>query len=126
MMNNSRRSSYFVEGVIAVLLALFGLIWTVNVVSRLSSRGEMLASFGVLFICVAVVIAVYCFKKAAEAGRCENEYDNEIIKNILLTDGKAGNYGKKEAHEEKAKFCPYCGTPASGYFDTCLNCGKKL
>jgi hypothetical protein len=126
MMNNSRRSSYFVEGVIAVLLALLGLIWTVNVVSRLSSREDMLASFGVLFICVAVVIAVYCFKKAAEAGRCENEYDNEIIKNISLTDGKAGNYGKKETHEEKEKFCPHCGTPASGYFDTCLNCGKKL
>lgn len=53
------RGPSMMGGVISIIIGLFGVFWTVMV---LSAGGGFMAIFGILFIIIAIVQAVYNFK----------------------------------------------------------------
>ena len=90
--------------------------------------GGVFALFGIIFIAVAVVQAIYNFKNATG----KNRYSAfDITDSSEEPDPLNERFGNPQATTQKKndvdnKFCPYCGTPVEGDFEFCNNCGKKL
>lgn len=111
-------------GVMSIVVAVFGIFWTVMAASI--GAGPF-ALFGLVFIAVAVIQAVYHFKNATGKNRY-SAFD--------ITDGHEEpdplNVRFGEQSEETAsvdtdhRFCPYCGTAVASDFEFCNQCGKKL
>lgn len=123
-------------GVMSVLMALFGVLWICAVAD---SGGGWLALFGVVFVGIAVVNAVYSFRNA----RRRNRYSTfDIVDSAEEPDpldpSSAGQGGvapyrtdpdsaeSGSAKPGSARFCPYCGRRAAPDHVFCSNCGKKL
>ena len=119
------RGPSFMGGVMSVLIGLFGVVWTVVVAS---TGGGVFALFGIIFIAVAVVQAVYNFNNATG----KNRYSAfDITDSSEEPDPLNERFGNAQAAQQAMtdvdnKFCPYCGTPVAGDFEYCNNCGKKL
>lgn len=119
------RGPSFIGGVMSILVGLFGVVWTVLATS---AGGGVFALFGVIFIAAAVVQAIYNFKNATG----KNRYSAfEISDSSEEPDPLNERFGNSQTNSQKKydvdnKFCPYCGTPVSGDFEYCNNCGKKL
>ncbi len=60
------RGPSFMGGVMSILVGLFGVVWTVIAAS---AGGGFFALFGIIFIAVAVVQAIYNFKNATGKNR---------------------------------------------------------
>ncbi len=121
------RGPSFMGGIMSVFAGLFGVVWTVIAVGM---GGGLFSLFGIVFIAVAAVNAVYNFKNATGKNRYSefditegneepdplNEYFGESVDNSY--ENRKSVVGNK--------FCPYCGTPVEENFEFCNNCGKKL
>ncbi|MBQ8210034.1 MAG: zinc ribbon domain-containing protein [Clostridia bacterium] len=117
------RGPSFMGGVISIFVGLFGVLWTVLVAS---SGGGIFALFGLIFVAIAVVQAVYNFKNATGKNRY-SQYDiTEGDEEPDPLNERFGSYTKEYKTDTDSKFCPYCGTPVSADFEFCNNCGKKL
>ncbi|MGN1443108.1 MAG: zinc-ribbon domain-containing protein [Acutalibacteraceae bacterium] len=122
------RGPSMIGGIIGIAVALFGVFWTILAI-RIGG-GFILVPFGIIFVVIAVVIAVYNFKNATGKNRY-SEYD--ITDNNEEPDPWNERFGKKNNPPEvkpndgsKANFCPYCGEKADKDFEFCKNCGRKL
>lgn len=114
------RGPSMMSGISAVFAALFGVYWTV-MASRASGA---FALFGVFFVMVAVVQAVYNFKNATG----KNRYSAfDITENGVEADPLNERFGEvNNVRASGAKFCPYCGAPAKEDANFCCKCGAKL
>lgn len=128
-------------GIISVAVAVFGLLWTMGASSVTSSMGGIgtfhdpslggginviFPLFGVVFVIIAAVSAVYNFKNATGKKRF-SQYD--IVDASEEADPLNERFGAPTPHEsmpEADAFCPYCGTPAEADYQFCASCGKKL
>ncbi len=119
------RGPSFMGGVMSIFVGLFGIVWTIVVASM---GGGVFALFGIIFVAVAVVQAIYNFKNATG----KNRYSAfDITDSSEEPDPLNERFGNPQATAQKKddmdnKFCPYCGTPVAGDFEFCNNCGKKL
>ncbi len=125
------RGPSFLSGILSVFMALFGVLWIFSVAS---SGGGWFALFGVVFVGIAVVNAVYSFRNA----RRKNRYSAfDIVDGAEepdpLTPGSAGQSHTDPGSAESgsttpgsARFCPYCGRRAAPDHAFCSGCGKKL
>ena len=124
------RGPSFMGGIGAVFAALFGVFWTIMAVSM---GAAFMAPFGLLFIGIAVVQAIYNFKNATG----ENRYSAfDIVEGTEEVDPLNERFGSsKSASTESfesagvdvdSEFCPYCGVKVSKEFEFCHKCGKKL
>lgn len=103
---------------------LFGVIWTAAAASM--GAPSFFLAFGVLFIIVGVVQAVYHFKNATGENRF-SEFD-------ITGDGEEPDpldrrfHGVSErgASGAAARYCPYCGAGAGEGFVFCARCGRQL
>ena len=125
-------------GIMGIAAALFGVFWTIMAASM---GGGIFAMFGLVFIGVAVIQAVYNFKNATGKNRYSafdiTEGDEEA--DPLNERFGAGNYNNaaqdaawdssaescNQSKEDNA-FCPYCGTKVEKGYVYCNKCGKKL
>lgn len=112
-------------GIMSIAMGLFGLLWTVLVAS---SGGGAFALFGVIFIGIAVVQAVYNFKNATGKNRY-SEYD--ITEGNEETDPWNEHFGDNNnetvvSNEAKGRYCPYCGAKAEEKYKFCADCGREL
>ena len=124
------RGPSFMNGISLVLVAAFGVVWTVI---ALQIGGGMFALFGVIFVLIALVKAVFHFKNAtgekrsslyeiAEHGE-EPDPWNERFEQSRQTE----NWPKEQDESpSRSAFCPYCGNAVAGDFAYCNRCGKKL
>lgn len=94
------------------------------------TMGTIFPLFGVVFVIIAVCIAVYNFKNATSKNRY-SEYD--IVDGNEESDPLNERFGNSDADEHydetdsgDALFCPYCGTPAEDNYMYCKKCGKRL
>ena len=111
-------------GVMSIFVGLFGVVWTIVAAGM---GGGLFALFGIVFVAVAVVQAIYNFGNATGKHRYsafditdsgeEPDPLNEQFGDLRLSTQKK---------TDSSKFCPYCGTPVAGDFEYCNNCGKKL
>ena len=118
------RGPSFMGGVMGIAGALFGVFWTVMAIA---GGAWFMAPFGLIFIGVAVVQAIYNFKNATGKNRY-SEYD--ITDETEELDPWDERFGKKENNYSQPSgtslFCPYCGAKADPDYEFCNKCGKKL
>ena len=117
------RGPSFMSGISSILVALFGVVWTIIAASM---GGGLFALFGLIFIAYAVVQAVYNFKNATGKNRYSayditDEHEEPDPLNEIF-----GGQTVKEKTDVENRFCPYCGAPLAQDFEYCNKCGKKL
>ena len=117
------RGPSMMSGVMSIAMGVFGVIWTF---AAASMGGGFMALFGLVFIAVAVIQAVFHFKNATG----ENRYSTyDIVSGEEEPDPLNARYGRPAQSapaDTGTAFCPYCGTPAEENYEYCRKCGKKL
>ena len=113
----------------AVLGVVFGIIWTVAAVSM--GAPIFFPLFGLVFITIGIVQAIYNFKNATGENRYsafdivdENEEPDPL--NQRFSAVSAPQEPSQEAHGGPLHYCPYCGAEVGDGFAFCGKCGKKL
>ena len=121
------RGPSMMGGVSSILAGIFGVAWTVGAVSM--GAGGLFAIFGLVFIAMAIVSAIYNFKNATSKNRYSafditDETEEPDPWNERFDEKKYTS--QTSANSTGSKFCPYCGTRVDGDFVYCNKCGKKL
>lgn len=117
------RGPSMMNAISSVGAAVFGVIWTI---AAASMGGGLFALFGLVFIAMAIVQAVYNFKNASGEERY-SVYD--ITDGTEEADPLNRRFGAAQTENNKsagAAFCPYCGASAKEDFAFCAKCGKEL
>ena len=116
------RGPSMMGGIGAIAVGIFGVIWTI---SAASMGGGLFALFGVVFVGMAIAIAVYNFKNATGKERY-SAFD--IVDETEEPDPLQARYGKTPptSTKRKSKFCPWCGAKVDAEYEFCNECGKKL
>lgn len=130
--------------VIGIAMAVFGLIWTFGAVDLTAGREDMVfidsfgmgtmekifPLFGVVFVVVALAIAIYNFKNATGKNRY-SEFD--IVEGDEEPDPLNERFGEVDSERttwtengEPTAYCPYCGKKVDDDYAYCSRCGKKL
>ena len=117
----------------AIIAVIFGIFWTVSTASM--GAPAFFPIFGVLFIIIGIVQAVYNFKNATG----KNRYSSfDIVDSQEEPDPWNQRFGGEGAEpwetadapeppEDGAfRYCPYCGAEAGEGFAFCAKCGRKL
>lgn len=107
----------------SVVGILFGIFWTVMAASM--GAPGIFPLFGVLFVLIGVVQAVYNFKNATG----DNRYSlYDITEDGEEPDPLERRTGSAPRSPEPSGycFCPYCGAELEAEFTYCGVCGKRL
>lgn len=110
----------------SVIAVIFGIFWTITAVSM--GAPFFFPLFGVLFIILGVVQAVYHFKNATG----ENRYSSfDIVEDDEEPDPLNARFGDAPRDGPAPevgdfRFCPYCGAKLGADFTYCGTCGRKL
>ena len=121
------RGPSMMGGISSILVAIFAVVWTIGAVSM--GAGGLFAIFGLVFIAMAIVSAVYNFKNATSKNRYsafDITDDNEEPDPLNQRFGEKRESMQSTLYSHESKYCPYCGTKAENDFLYCNNCGKKL
>ncbi len=119
------RGPSFMGGITSILVGLFGVVWTIIAAG---AGGGPFALFGIIFVAVAVVQAVYNFKNATG----KNRYSSfDITDGDEEPDPWNEHFGDVQGYtrvnnDRESKYCPYCGKAVQSDFEYCNGCGKKL
>lgn len=104
---------------------IFGIIWTVAAASM--GAPVFFPLFGILFILIGIVQAVYNFKNATGENRF-SEFD-------ITEDGEEPDPLDRRVRDAAPpeppsggtyRFCPYCGAETGEGFAFCAKCGRQL
>ena len=111
----------------SIIAAVFGLIWTGAAVSM--GAPIFFPLFGILFVIMGIVQAVYNFRNAT----WENRYSEfDIVDDQEEPDPLSRRFESREDLPQTPegtgtlRYCPYCGARIGGEFEFCGSCGKKL
>lgn len=119
------RGPSFMGGVMSILVGLFGVVWTVVAAG---AGGGPFALFGIIFVAIAVVQAIYNFKNATG----KNRYSSfDITDENEEPDPWNERFGNSQSYTQfnddtDSNYCPYCGTAVQSDYEYCNSCGKKL
>ncbi|MBN2851334.1 MAG: zinc ribbon domain-containing protein [Clostridia bacterium] len=123
----------------AIVAVVFGLFWTIGAASLARNIpggfGMIFPLFGIIFIILGIVQAVYHYKNATgkdrfsimditESGE-EGDPSDRWIKNEAVEEDKKEN-GNDEKKELRFEFCPYCGIKLEDEYIYCPSCGKEM
>lgn len=141
------RGPSFKGGITSLLTALFGVFW---IIAACSVGGWFMAPFGLIFVAISVIEAVYNFKNATQdnrysefditdgfeepdplnsrfGGRSGQGTEGFAGDNNISTQSNKSNININNNNNDKTNnFCPYCGNAVNGDYAYCNNCGKKL
>ena len=119
------RGPSMMGGIAGVCMAVFGVFWTIFALNI--GAPWIFAGFGIVFIALAVVSALYNFQNATNKNRY-SEYD--ITTDKEEPDPLNERFGRQNEAEtstgEKYAFCPYCGTKLDESDNYCRKCGKRM
>ena len=121
------RGPSMMGGVSSILAAVFGVVWTFAALSM--GAGGIFAIFGIVFIAMAVMSAIYNLKNATGKNRYSSfdiTEDGEEIDPWNERFGKRRDYNQPSVNTGESRYCPYCGVRVEGDFAYCNKCGKKL
>ena len=129
------RGPSMLGAVMGVIIAIGGVLWTIGAASITSSMGSspfgdtmpvIFPLFGVIFVVVAIVIAVYNFKNATGKKRYSSFDIVDSAEEPDPLNERFGSPSPKDAPSGEAAFCPYCGNKIDGDYVYCNRCGKRL
>lgn len=119
------RGPSMLGGTVSILVGVGGVIWTISAASM--GAPIFFTLFGVIFVIIAIVQAVYNFTNATSKNRY-SEFD--------ITDGDEepdplnARFDAPQPSalptSESGGFCPYCGAAMQSDFAFCRKCGKAL
>ncbi len=120
-------------GIGGLVMAVFGVIWTVGALSM--GAPPFFALFGVVFILVAIGRAIYSFYNAGAKDRM-SQYDitregeeHDPIAKALGHEPKSpptASTAEPKPRRFEGEFCPFCGAKVQDDFDYCPQCGKDV
>lgn len=115
-------------GVGSIVAILFGIVWTITAASM--GAPVFFPIFGVLFVVLGIVQAVYHFKNATGKNRYSAfDITDEREEPDPLNSRFADDSRQEPARSERpatGNFCPYCGSPMQPDHIFCKQCGKKI
>ena len=117
------RGPSMMGGFMSIVIGLIGVFWTLSAISM--GAPFFFCMFGVVFVVIAVVQAVYNFKNATSKNRY-SVYDITAVGEE--TDPLNEKYGNTEKPQENIDmiFCPYCGKKTIKEARYCSHCGKEI
>lgn len=108
----------------SVVVVIFGVIWTGAAASM--GAPPFFLAFGVLFIVVGIVQALYHYKNATGENRF-SEFDiTEDGEEPDPLDRRNREAPEQEKPDGACRFCPYCGAQVGEGFSYCAKCGREL
>ena len=117
------RGPSMMGGIMSICMGIFGVLWTVAVASV---GGGFMALFGVVFIVIAIVQAVYHFTNARSKNRFSTFDITEESEEPDPWNARFGESPQPAPPSESAGYCPYCGAKVESGYVYCRKCGKKL
>ena len=128
------RGPSLMGGIGGIVVAVFGVIWTVGAMSI--GAPPIFALFGLLFVGMAIAGVVYNLYNATSRNRIStfdvttHREEGDPIADAL--DQGAASHQSPHSPPSKGprKFpgehCPFCGTKVAADFDYCPKCGKDI
>ena len=123
------RGPSMMGGIASIGAVIFGIIWTILAASM---GGGLFALFGVVFIAIGIVQAVYQFRNATSRNRYSafditdgNEEPDPLNDRFGEPHEARATDGGRESDGE-ANFCPYCGAKLLPGYRFCKHCGKAI
>ena len=105
----------------SVIAVIFGIFWTIAAASM--GAPGIFPLFGVLFVILGIVQAVYNFKNATG----KNRYSSfDIVDDYEEPDPLNTRFGEAPQDSGDFRYCPYCGAKLGADFTFCGKCGRKL
>lgn len=122
------RGPSMMGGIGSAIIAVAGIGWTIGATAM--GAPPFFALFGLCFIAIAIVQAIYNFKNAGSKNRYSSfditdEHEEPDPLNQRFNPSAKEEYYSPNG-SEPTQFCPYCGTKAEQGFEFCRSCGKKL
>jgi hypothetical protein len=136
------------SGIGSIVAVLFGIFWTVIAFSITRGApgpiGLMFPLFGILFILIGIVQAIYHFKNAAGRNRMslfdvvDSQEEPDPLDRFAQDRYRAEAAGRTEEHSDSpperpaaarrfsGSYCPYCGGKLEEDFRFCPHCGKEI
>ena len=118
-------------GIGSIGAAVFGVFWTIQALAM--GAPPLFAGFGVLFVVMAIVTAVYNYKNATSKNRMslydittENEEPDPIDYYIKTRQEDRNTTASTNLRQEYSSYCPYCGKGLKDDFTYCPQCGKHI
>lgn len=124
----------FIGSIVAII---FGVFWTIMAFSLTANSpfgaGKILPLFGVLFIIVGIIQAVYNYKNATGKDRYSiydiTDSTEERDPSDRWIKREVKNIEKKEQPKYSntdINYCPYCGVHIKNGYKFCPKCGKTI
>ena len=129
------RGPSLMGGVAGIIVAAFGVIWTVVATSM--GAPPLFALFGIVFVLATVAGAIYHFYNAGARNRIshfdittDREESDPIADALGHTRPPRPSTSPRSTDADPRQipgdFCPYCGEPAEPHYDFCPKCGKDI
>lgn len=120
------RGPSFMSGIGSLGAVVFGILWTIGAAS--TGAPTFFCLFGVVFVIIGIVQAVYNFKNATGKNRFSTF---DITDDKEEVDPLNERFGEPRIEHidntsENGNFCPYCGSKTNSDYEFCRNCGKRI
>ncbi|HOE20641.1 MAG TPA: zinc ribbon domain-containing protein [Spirochaetota bacterium] len=114
----------------SVIAIIFGIAWTLLVISLFSQEDELgtpvfyfFVLFGIVFTGIGIASAVYNYRNTYSKNRY-SLYD--IVDSSEEKDAFHSSWDSTSAGKGTMNYCPHCGASLQQDFTFCPGCGKKL
>lgn len=114
----------------SIIIVVFGIAWSVLVVSLFAKENEIgqphfyfFILFGIVFIGLGIASAIFNYKNAYSKNRY-SLYD--VVDSSEEQDPFRFETGNYNSSTNSMNYCPYCGNVIQKDYTFCPGCGRKL
>lgn len=121
----------------SIVSIIFGVFWTILAFSITANSpfgmvGTIFPLFGILFIVIGIVQAIYNYKNATGKNRfslfdiTDSKEERDPSEKWIRNDNEIQEKEVNKSSGSDFKYCPYCGFQLDQEFEFCPKCGKKM
>lgn len=120
----------------SIFVGIFGVIWTISAASM--GAPGFFVLFGLFFVGMAIVQAIYHFKNATGENRMSlfditsEQQEPDPLNQYFKGASQQGEQGRAQSsvqsvHQGEVNFCPFCGSRITDQAHRfCTACGKEI